>query len=142
MRLLLLNEHADKAEKHAQMQNDFLQEQGQPAFIDSVSDTFLIDHEDQIVGFAKVSLEEECFPDEDLPEICLKIQAFYIMPEHRGKTLGRQAFKLLRGWGRDNKASLVETQVNPALDFSHDFLKDQGLELVGAGKQDVFRGFI
>lgn len=142
MRLLSLHDHADKAEYQAQMQNDFLQEQGRTAFIDSTSETFLIEHEAQIIGFAKVSLEEECFPDEDLPEICLKIHAFYIGPEFRGKNLGGQAFKLLRQWGRDNKAALVETEVSTTLDFSHAFLRAQGLELVGTGKNDVFRGFI
>lgn len=142
MRLLLLREHTDKTDLYAQMQTSYFQEQGQIAFIDSVSENFLIEHETQIVGFAKVSLEEECFPDEDLPEICLKIHAFYIAPEFRAKTLGRQAFKLLRQWGRDNKAALVEAEVNKALDFSHEFLREQGLELVGSGKKDVFRGFI
>lgn len=142
MRLLPLEDHKDKTTLHMQMLTDFLAEQGQTSLIDTAHQTFLIEHENKAIGFAQVQLEEECFPDEDLPEICLKMHAFYIQPEYRGKTLGRQAFKLLRQWGRDNKAALIETSVNKVLDFSHEFLKEQGLELVGSGQSDLFRGFI
>jgi GNAT superfamily N-acetyltransferase len=142
MRLLALQDHKDKSVLHAQMHKDFLQEQEQNSFIDNSHQTFLIEHENQVIGFAQVELEEECFPDEDLPEICMKMHAFYIQPEFRGKTLGRQAFKLLRQRGRDNRAALIETTVHKALDFSHEFLKEQGLELVGSGQGDLFRGFI
>lgn len=68
--------------------------------------------------------------------------AFYIKKELRNKTFGSQAFKLIREWGRDNKAALLETSVSRALDKSTQFLLEQGLELVGSGPKNIFRGFI
>ncbi len=143
MRLLLLTEHKENKYFFEKMLVDFYKEQAFPKGSLHPKDTsFLIECENKIVGFAAARLEEECFPDEDLPEICEKVSAFYIAPEFRGKTLGRQAFKLLRQWGRDNKAAIIEIAINKDLDSSRMFLKEQGLELAGSGKKDLFRGFI
>ena len=143
MRLLLLSEHTDKNDLYVRMWHDFLLEQGRASLeLNLEHIQFLIEHAGDIIGFAEANLEEECFPDEDLPEVCLKIYAFYIRPEARDKSLGRQAFKLLRQWGRDNKAALLETEVSKALEFSNDFFKEQGLELAGSGSRNVWRGFI
>lgn len=162
MRLLLLSEHTDKNDLYQEMWHDFLREQGRNQ--DSNQDSnqnrkqsnkqghkhekppshtqFLIEHAGAIIGLAELELEEECFPDEDLPEVCLKIHAFYITQASRDKNFGRQAFKLLRQWGRDNKAALLETEVSKALKFSNDFFKEQGLELAGSGASNIWRGFI
>ena len=144
MRLLPLNGDKEKIALHAKMWKDFLQEQGRnpdetPTF---APQTFLIEHDNQIVGFCDLHLEEECFPDEDMPELNLKIYAFYIEPEFRDKSLGRQAFKLVRQWGHDNKAAIIETEIASSLEFSQSFFKEQGLELVGKGDRFIFRGFV
>ncbi len=125
------------------MKQEFLREQKLTEELDKRPHArFLIEYKNATIGFAEVELQEECFPDEDLPEMCLKIYAFYIAPNVRGQHLGRQAFKLLREWGRDNKAAILETEVNKTLEFSNDFMKEQGLELAGAGQRNVWRGFI
>ncbi len=147
MRLLPFKEHTDKVDLYSSMWDNFAKEQGLPSEKHTGNprnpkELFLIEHESDIVGFAEVKVVEECFPDEDLPEICLKINAFYIEPNFRQHQLGRQAFKLLRQWGRENKAAIVEVEVNKNLDFSNDFLKEQGLELAGSGKSNIWRGFI
>ncbi len=144
MRLLPLNGDKEKIALHAKMWSAFLQEQGRNSneTLDFEPQIFLIESNSNIIGFCDLHLEEECFPDEDLPELCLKICAFYIMPDMRDKSLGRQAFKLVRQWGHDNKAAIVETEVGSSLVFSQNFFKDQGLELVGKGKRYVYRGFV
>ncbi|MBS0634348.1 MAG: GNAT family N-acetyltransferase [Verrucomicrobia bacterium] len=133
MRLLPMHEESDLYKTMKKDEN---------SFIDTIHQTFLIEHEKSIIGFTDFELEEECFPDEDLPEICLKVHNFYIMPEFRGKSFGTQAFKLLRQWGRENEAALIEISVKKDNECSHQFLQEQGLELVGSGPKDVFRGFI
>ncbi len=140
MRLLPLAEENDAFKE---MKEAFLHEQAMQQDPDKRAHArFFIEHMGKNIGFSEVQLEEECFPDEDLPEMCLKIYAFYIAPSYRGQHLGREAFKLLRQWGRDNEAALVETEVNKTLEFSNDFMKEQGLELAGSGPRNVWRGFI
>ncbi len=107
---------------------------------DATCQLFLFEHNGTTVGFSKVYLDQECFPDEDLPELCLHILAFYILPEFRRHHLGEMAFKLLRQWGRDNKAALIEIEADS--DESGRFLKEQGLDLVGKGVHRLFRGFV
>lgn len=137
------------------MWNDFLVEQNtdvksksdlqmllREKLLDSNRELFLIEVQNKIVGFSEVFLEEECFPDEDLPEMCLKIPAFYILPDFREHSFGHQAFKLVRQWGREKKAALLETEVSIQLKESNKFLSEQGLELVGSGKRNIWRGFI
>lgn len=138
MRLIPVGQNGDL---YTTMQREYFKEKD-TTFIYEQHETFLIEHENSIIGFSDIELEEECFPDEDLPEVCLKVHAFFIKPEYRGKSLGSQAFKLLRQWGRDNKAALIEIDVNKNNECSHQFLENQGLELVGSGPKDVFRGFI
>lgn len=109
---------------------------------DSNRQIFLFEKGRSIVGFAEVLLEEKCFPDEDLPEMCVKILAFYIKPQERGQKLGTSFFKLIRDWGRDQKASLVEVDVPSHPLGANEFLLHQGLELVGAGVRNGYRAFI
>lgn len=155
MRLLRLRDHKSHLERFLQMWQDFLREQDlqvpakqalmralQEQLVDSSRQLFVIERENEIIGFADLHLEEKCFPDEDLPEMCMKIFAFYIKPELRHQTLGTQAFKLIRLWGREKMAALLETEVSKSLDFSNRFLLEQGLELVGTGPRNVWRGFI
>ncbi|MCE5294177.1 MAG: GNAT family N-acetyltransferase [Chlamydiales bacterium] len=139
MRLLLLQDNTEKKPEYDAMSKKYITEQDS-TFIDTSSQVFLIEHESDIIGFIASLLEDECFPDEDLPEICLKITAFYIEPEWRKQNLGSQAFKLVRQWGRENKAALIELEV--AHDCNPEFLQKEGLEFVGSGKKEVFRGFI
>ena len=101
---------------------------------------FLFESNDAPVGFAIADLEEECFPDEDLPEVCLHVLAFFIKPEYRGEHLGQEALKLLRQWGRDKKAALIEVEADS--EGAKLFLQNQGLELVGGTVRQLYRGFI
>ncbi|MDB6081175.1 MAG: hypothetical protein JWO53_447 [Chlamydiia bacterium] len=95
-----------------------------------------------IVGFAEVLLEEECFPEEDLPEVCMKILSFYINPNDRLQKWGTQFFKLLREWGRDQKAALIEMEVPISLTYANNFLAEQGLELAASGDKNCYRTFV
>ena len=144
MRLLPLEEQQDDRNIYDTMHRAFLKEQSRKYDQTHTPTTrvFLIQSQQEIIGYAEVQLEEECFPDEDLPELCLKVYGFYIAPEKRKQKLGSEAFKLLRQWGREHKAALVEIEVNKGLASSNAFFKEQGLELVGSGKDNVFRGFI
>ena len=155
MRLRSLREQRTALELFLQMWQNFLREQGMPVpstsdlthalqekLLDSSRELFLIESNNQFIGFAEANLEEECNPDEDLPEMCVKVYSFYIKPEERNHMLGSQAFRLLRQWGHDQKAALIETEVSKDLAFSNKFLAEQGLELVGSGPRNVYRGFI
>lgn len=142
MRLLPAEEHQDKAAITKQMRKSVVDDKdAQNVFIDSVHKSFLLEDDSKIIGFCEVELEEECFPPEDFPQICLKLHAFHIEPENRDKCI-TAAFKLLRQWGRDNKAALIETEVNAVLEFTPEFLTEQRLDLVGSGQKAVYRGFI
>jgi len=155
MRLIPLREQKTDFELFLAMWNDFLLEQGSETkskeqlrstlkekLLDSTRELFLIEAQNKVVGFSEVFLEEECFPDEDLPEVCLKVPAFYIQPAFREHSFGHQAFKLVRQWGREKEAALLETEVSKKLEESNKFLQEQGLELVGSGQRNIWRGFI
>ncbi len=142
MRLLDLAGHIEYFDLYKKMWQNFLREQQTVAHEGDGRTIFLIEEAAKIVGFCEIALEEECNPVEDLPELCLKVYGFYIMPEYRNHELGRGAFKLMRQWGRDNKAALLEVEVNKDLAFSNDFLQEQGLELAGSGTTNTWRGFI
>jgi hypothetical protein len=109
---------------------------------DSNRQIFLFDQNKTIVGFAEILLEEECFPDEDMPETCVKVIAFYIAPPFRRHHHGTAFFKLIRNWGRDQKAALLEIEVPSYPVQVNEFLVHQGLELVGTGVQNCYRSFI
>lgn len=141
MRLLDLAEHSQYFDLYKTMWQNFLREQQMVAHQGEGRTIFLIEEKGDIVGFCEIALEEECNPDEDMPELCLKVYGFYILPEKRHHELGRDAFKLMRQWGRDNKAALLEVEVSKVLKFSNDFLKEQGLELAGSGQTNIWRGF-
>jgi GNAT superfamily N-acetyltransferase len=111
--------------------------------IDNSRNLFLFEKGKSIVGFAEVYLEEECFPDEDLPEECVKLVSLYIAPAERRKKLGTSFFKLVREWGRDQQAALIEIEVPVYLIGANQFLAYQGLELVGSsGKSNCYRSFV
>lgn len=159
MRLLPLREQKNKFDLFVEMWRDFLVEQGlaqsskesslrelsralPEKLLDSNRELFLIEHENTPIGFSEVFLEEKCFPDEDLPEICLKIYGFFIRPEYRGSHHGHQAFKLLRQWGHEKAAAFVEVEVKKDLENSNSFFKNEGLELLNGGPRNIWRGFI
>lgn len=114
----------------------------QEKLLDSNRQIFLFENNHAIIGFAEVVVVEECFPDEDLPETCMKVFAFYIAPEFRRKHFGSHYFKLIRDWGREQKASLLEMEVPVYPVQANEFLKQQGLELVGTGAQNCYRAFL
>ncbi len=162
MRLLPLKDHKKAIENCVEMLCGFLVEQEvelgkkenqeavlskarrelEERLVDSSREVFLFESGHSIVGFAEVFLEEECFPDEDLPETTVKILSFYIVPQARRKKLGSTFFKLIRDWGRDKKAALVEIEVPGYPIAVNQFLEKQGLELVGAGASNCYRAFI
>lgn len=109
---------------------------------DSNREIFLFEKCHAIVGFGEVRMQEECFPDEDLPETCVKILHFYIVPHARRQKLGTHFFKLLRDWGRDERAALIEVEVPSYPISAQQFLAHQGLELVGTGVQNCYRAFV
>jgi GNAT superfamily N-acetyltransferase len=109
---------------------------------ESNREVFLFEKGKAIVGFAEILLEEECFPDEDLPEVCVKLICFYICPQHREQKLGTEFFKLIRKWGRDKEAALIEAEVASYHPSLNHFLMQQGLELVGSGEKNCYRAFI
>ena len=109
---------------------------------DSNREIFLFEKGRAIVGFAEVCLEEECFPDEDLPETCVKVLSFYIVPQARRQKLGTTFFKLIRAWGRDRKAALIEIEIPSYPIAVNQFFAGQGLELVGVGARNCYRSFI
>lgn len=156
MRLLPLREHHAQSDQFLSLWVEYLrdyhpnknstdlfkhaQSMLQEGLNDAKTEYFLIDYDRVPVGFAIAYLEEECFPDEDLPEVSLHISSFYIHPEHRRQHLGKMAFKLLRQWGRDNQAALVEIEAESSV--ADHFLIEQGLELIGKGQRNLYRGFI
>ena len=162
MRLISLREQQTHLKDCVEMYCGFLQEQElkvgamkkysqekagcekliQERLYDSDRYIFLFEKGRQIVGFAEVMLEELCFPDEDLPETCVKVVAFYIVPQARKQKLGSQFFKLVRDWGREQKAALIEAEVSSYPVSINQFLEHQGLELVGAGARNCYRAFI
>ncbi len=105
-------------------------------------DFFLLQNEKQYVGFAEVFIIEECFPDEDLPESCMKVLAFYIDPKMRRRGFGSQFFKLLRSWAHDREIALVEIEVPSGNTTAESFVKQIGLELVGSGTKSCYRSFV
>ena len=109
---------------------------------DSNREIFLFEKGKAIVGFSEILLEEECFPDEDLPESCVKLICFYIVPQHREQKLGTEFFRLIRKWGRDKEAALIEAEVASYHPSLNHFLTEQGLELVGSGEKNCYRAFI
>lgn len=162
MRLLPLKEHQNYFENCLEMLCDFLVEQEvetgekenqealcqkarrelEERLFDSNHEIFLFENGRSIVGFAEVLIEEECFPDEDLPESCVKVLYFYIVPQARRKKLGSAFFKLVRTWGRDKEMALIEIEVPNYPVEVNQFLEKQGLELVGAGARNCYRAFI
>lgn len=143
MRLLPVSKHPELEPKHAALRASFLNEQNQKLpQKDPEINTFLFEYDSKIIGFADVHLEKECFPDEDLPELCLHIHAFYVDPEMRHHGLGSTAFKLVSQWGRDNEAVLVEIEADVNRSGANKFLDDLGLDLVGKGPKNIYRGFI
>lgn len=147
MRLIPLKEHNERLDQFLAMWSSYIAEKHpdsndikKESFQSVRGDLFLFEYDQMPIGFAKIDLRQECFPDEDMPELMLHILAFYIMPESRRQHLGQEAFKLLRQWGRDNKAALVEVEADS--EEACLFLKEQGLELVGKGVHKLFRGFI
>jgi len=110
--------------------------------VDSNREFFLFEKGHGFVGFSEVLLEEKCFPDEDLPELCVKVISFYIDPSNRGEKLGSTFFQLLRHWGRDQKAALIEMEVPAHPIGANEFLLHQGLELVGTGARNCYRAFV
>jgi len=103
---------------------------------------FVFKNQDEYIGFAEVQLESECFPDEDLPEVCLKVQAFYIEPSQLRKGFGSGFFQLLKIWGHDQKAAFIEMEVPVADQGANAFLQSQGLELIGRGEKNGYRSFL
>jgi GNAT superfamily N-acetyltransferase len=162
MRLLLLKEHQAYFSFCLEMLSDFViescVENGEKRsrqdvktecermlherLVDSTSEFFLFEKGRTVIGFAEVCLKEECFPDEDLPEMCVKVLSFYIVPQARRQKLGTSFFKLIRAWGRDKKAALLEVEVPTFPIAVNQFISHQGLELVGAGKKNCYRSFI
>lgn len=156
MRLLPLREYSFKSDQFLSMWVDFLIEKQpknkktelavrlQNTLQESIRGThgeyFLFEYDNEPIGFAIAEIHEECFPDEDLPEVCLQVLAFYIKPEQRRHHFGQMAFKLLRQWGRDKKAALIEIEADSET-ASH-FLSEQGLDFVGKGEHMLYRGFI
>jgi len=109
---------------------------------DSNCEIFLFQKDTDCVGFAEVTLEERCFPDEDLPENCMRVYVFYITQPFRKQMLGTHFFKLLRAWGREKRAALVEMEVPEWCKDGIEFLEKQGLEVQGHGKVELLRAFI
>jgi GNAT superfamily N-acetyltransferase len=159
MRLLPLREQKSRIDLFVEMWRDFLVEQGlakgskeqllkdlaralPEKLVDSSRELFLIEHESKPIGFGEVFLEEKCFPDLDLPEICLKVPGFFLLPEYRGSHLGHAAFKLLRQWGHEKEAAFVEVEVKKELAESNHFFEKEGLELLNGGPRNIWRGFI
>jgi GNAT superfamily N-acetyltransferase len=130
-----------KKESHEAMRAD-AERQLRERLIDSDHEFFLFEKGRTVVGFAEVVIEEECFPDEDLPETCVKILSFYITPQERRQKIGSAFFKLIRDWGRDQEAALIEVEVSSYPVGVNKFLTHQGLELVGAGAKNCYRSFI
>ncbi len=162
MRLLPLKEYQNYFENCLEMLSAFLVEQQEVSgdkrnksaitadakrelverLCDSNRQIFLFENGQTLVGFAEVLLEEECFPDEDLPESCIKIIYFYILPQVRRQKLGSVFFKLIRAWGRDKKVALIEAEAPNYPIAVNQFFEKQGLELVGAGAGNCYRAFI
>src|SRR5260221_2824436 len=98
MRLLPLREHSEKVDRFLKMWADFLIEQEpnitkkqstkvliahlrrelDERLFDKHNEPFLIEYDKQVIGISLSRLEEKCFPDEDLPEMCLHIDLFYV----------------------------------------------------------------
>lgn len=161
MRLLPIREHMSFFHKLAEISADFFIEQNQEQaekltrekiiFLqekelterlrDPNCEVFCFEHNNELIGFAEVSLEEECFPDEDLPETCMRVLAFYISPKFRKQHLGSLVFKLLKQWGHEKKAAIMEIEMDND-SHGNQFISKQGLELVGTGARNVYRAFI
>ena len=131
------NSSSDR-EKLKQTMLQSIQEQ----LYDSHREIFLFEKEGKVIGFSEVSLEQKCMPDEDLPESCLRIHSFYINSEIQEEKAPEGFFKLVKQWGRDKKASLVETSVEKDATSANEFFLNQGLDLIGSGTNNFYRGFV
>jgi len=155
MRLLPLRKHPSHSDAFVQIYTEYLKEQGQKSSSldhdarkalqmslsdDKTHEVFVFEYNDTIVGFSKIDIHEECFPDEDLPEVCMQVVIFYVLAEYRGHHHGENAFKLLRQYGRDKKAALIEIDADN--ETAKKFITKQGLELVGKGTHATYRGFV
>lgn len=161
MRLLPIREHMSFFHGVSEMKADCFIEHEKPqaqkltkeetvalqenALTEALSDpsyqVFVFENNSELVGFAEVSLEEKCFPDEDLPEVCMRVLTFYIDPKFRHQHLGSTVFKLLKQWGHEKEAALMEIEVDND-SYSNQFVSKQGLELVGSGVRNIYRAFI
>lgn len=121
-------------ERYRQEIRQFVQER----LYDSDLEIFLFQKDGAVVGFSEVSLEQKCLPDEDYPEVCLKIHRFFVIDREDAQIF----FKLIKQWGRDKRASLIETSSDKATREKSDFFESQGLELIGSGIRNFYRGFI
>lgn len=130
---------------HASWSNHSLQESEKhltEKLQDQARQLLLFQNDSNYVGFAEVELESECFPDEDLPEVCLKVHAFYVDPKHRKNGLGSAFFHLIKTWGHEQNASLIEMEVPASDQSANSFLQHQGLELIGKGEKNGYRSFL
>ena len=70
----------------------------------------------------------------------MQVLVFYILEKFRRHHHGEHAFKLLRQYGRDKKVALVE--IDADTEHAKMFIAKQGLELIGKGVHNTYRGFI
>lgn len=100
---------------------------------------FLFEDKGRYVGFAEVFITQECFPDEDLPEICMKIVSFYIAPKFRRQHLGSYYLKELRSWAHEKEVAIIEIEIQPDNAVATLFLNHSGFEITGSGKRNCYR---
>ena len=91
------------------------------------------------IGYVLLSLEEECTPILDLPEMCARVLFFYILPQFRKQKLGTAFFKLVRQWAREKEAAFIEVELGTTNGVGQQFLQAQGMELVGKGVENRYR---
>lgn len=103
---------------------------------------FIFEDSSHYVGFAEACITQECFPDEDLPELCMKIVAFYIDPKVRRQHFGSCYMKELRNWAHEKEVAMIEIEVQPDNIIAAQFLDYMGFELVGSGKKCCYRSII
>ena len=56
--------------------------------------------------------------------------------------LGKAFFQMLKAWGHEQKASLIEMEVAASDRKANGFLKNIGLELFGKGEKNGYRSFL
>jgi GNAT superfamily N-acetyltransferase len=85
-------------------------------FVDKICDAFVIELNNQIIGFALYYTSYSTWKGR-----CLYLEDFYIQPEYRALGLGSQLFDLVVNVARERKVKRMEWQVldwnEPAIQF-------------------------